>query len=652
MSHKVGFRTLVLPLVLASCLLAGLLAIPEVRKAVRACGPGTSLREYLYTGFWQPMYYTVRRLTGIDRGKPEEQTLYAGFLTHEVPSALRDLREAYHEIAEPPSLADTLDESDDSPWGQANQAAVLALAAGKLFGQDLDEARLIDCKIAMRAAERNPAKRSAAQDKLKKYISETTTPVFVSEARGWLARLHYLQKEFVPAVKIYLDEIDSSRSAIKRETLITSLRWAYASGEPKIWDRVEEFFDTARHALFIINLITNQGYYFSGDNDWERKQKDARGRMLLDLLHGHPDLFQSGSDSEELAMASMRIALFMGDPVSTLRYAAAVSKPKILAENPEYHWMSAVAYFVQRQYAQAEKPLLAMLRAGSANGEDRQTAANALIGVYLKTDRPAEALHMAFLQDTFQQEEGYEENPESARHRWCGWMTSANLYYLLDVQLSDEDLLEYLRKYPKTEKLQRHRDFPADQLVRYTLAVRQARREEYDLAAKQYAELGYPVRAHRMQTLAGLLARTKDAALSKEERLKEFCDYGAYIAANQERLYFNDLVSRGWQRYLFLEKDESQSWSSDPRSQPGLTALERQTALNNERKLRDEQEERWKAYRIFEKVANESENAELRRKAILQLLDCLVRINVGRFGRGVEIRTAISDWKRRLRNIP
>jgi hypothetical protein len=102
------------------------------------------------------------------------------------------------------------------------------------------------------------------------------------------------------------------------------------------------------------------------------------------------------------------------------------------------------------------------------------------------------------------------------------------------------------------------------------------------------------------------------------------------------------------QIYVFLENYIAQFGSGDPHSQPGLTRSERATILADNRRLRDEQEERWKAFHVLEQVARAAGHTELGRRAALKIIECLGGINTGSFGRGEEIGTAIAEWKRWL----
>ncbi len=627
--------------------LAVFAAIFVITDPIRACGPYLSFRAYLTRSFWLPMYYTIGLL--LPAKIPTGNAPYAGFAGQDVPPALAGLRAAYRPLATTTRL-----NQPQSVLDEASQAAARALAPGVLTGSGLEEARLIDCKLMLRLAEDNLEALDSAIRKLEEFIASAKNPVFVSEARGWLARGYYLQKDYVRAARIYLDETEAADSPLSRDTLVTSLRWVYSIGQGQLWDRAEEFFDTPRHALFLVNLVTNQSPYGLFD-DLSRRMQQERGSKVLALLQEHPELFKSGADSDALVMALMRTSLHLGDTTATLKYGAAVPKSGALRQNPEFNWMEAIARFVRRDYAGAEGPLLRMLNAPSASGEDRVTAAQALIGVYLKTQRKVEALHAAFIQQAVPLERDHWPDVDSPRMQWCFFGLDLDLPYLLDAGLTDEELREYLRKYPTTVGESSvfswgQQSLLSDlQIVRYSLAVRYARHEEYAEAAKIFKEIGIPERAGRMQALAELLARSRNAALPPSERRAALFDYGVMIASNPERVYFNDLLWRGMQRSVFLLQYGTEYGAGSPRIQPGLTRAERQSILSADRRLRDEQEERWKAFHVFEQVAREAGHSDIGNMAAKQIIECLGRINTGRFGRAQEIAKAISTWKHWLK---
>jgi hypothetical protein len=368
--------------------------------AVHGCGPYLALRSYLTRHFWLPMYYTANLL--LSASNPGGSVPYAGFATDAVPAPLADARAAYGRSA----------------FDEAGRAVAQALAPGVLTGKNLEEARLIDCKVSLRQAEADRNALGMARRKLEDFLASAHDRAFAGEARGWLARVFYLQKDYVRAALIYLDETEAGDSPLKRDTLATSLRWSYSAGAALMWDRAEEFFDTPRHALFLVNVLTNQtGYYPPGAES--RRLTKERGAKLIALLQEHPTLFRSGPDSEALILALMRTALYLGDPVATSKYAAAAPKTGALAQNVEFNWMASIARFAEHDFAGAEAPLLRMLNAPSASPEDRATATQALVGVYLKTQRKVEALHASFIQNSEPMQGENWQDIVSPRMQWC-----------------------------------------------------------------------------------------------------------------------------------------------------------------------------------------------------------------------------------------
>jgi len=110
-----------------------------------------------------------------------------------------------------------------------------------------------------------------------------------------------------------------------------------------------------------------------------------------------------------------------------------------------------------------------------------------------------------------------------------------------------------------------------------------------------------------------------------------------YIASNQDRLYFNDTLWSGMQNYA-LHADQGSEF----------TKVERQAQIVLERKLRDDQEERWRAYLILRGIVQESGETEVGRKAAKLAISCVRKINP-RFGRSKELIRAdleLSTWLR------
>ena len=110
------------------------------------------------------------------------------------------------------------------------------------------------------------------------------------------------------------------------------------------------------------------------------------------------------------------------------------------------------------------------------------------------------------------------------------------------------------------------------------------------------------------------------------------------IAENPDRIYFNDTLWGGYQRYALVGSGDSR-----------LTREERRTLMENERKLKDDQEERWRAYLILREVVRDEGKTPLGRQAARLAVVCLRGISE-RFERKDEIRradTELSNWLRR-----
>jgi hypothetical protein len=301
--------------------------------------------------------------------------------------------------------------------------------------------------------------------------------------------------------------------------------------------------------------------------------------------------------------------------------------------------MVASARTLKGDRASAEQPLLRMLNAVGATAADRATAAEALVGVYLETRRPVEALHAAFVQASTPQDDTRAEYG-STRMQWCVYCESLDLPYLLDGGLTDADLDAYLAKYPTSTGppisvfREANRKMTAPDMVRYSQAVRAARHGAYDKAQALYAGLGITWRAARMEKLATLSARTANTRLDPAARLDARFQMATYLADNPERILFNDLLWRGYQSMAVTDDERKPAGAAD-------------------RALKDAQEERWQASRLFGEIASDPATpGPIARQAVLKLLDCLVRINTNRFGRDDEIKASVARWSLWLKKHP
>jgi hypothetical protein len=598
------------------------------------CGIKFSFRPYLDKRFWQPFAKYEKLLAGPEEKhskKPKVKVVFAGTGESGSP-ALQELRDAY--------------QGDDFPG-----ARILVQTAMNepLSSKEREEVLLIDAKVDMREGEENnPSMLEHSADKLVSFLSLARTPELRSEARGWLARVYYLMGNYSSAAKIYLDEFTMEDTIFSRESLMMSLRmiFRYNGSIRRLADQLEDFFDTPRHALFAVTIATNPIYF---DRD-EMVVMSNTARKAIAVLQKRRDLFSRGKESEALALALMRAALYMGDTGSVLEYAKRIPPKSATATLPDYNWMKGASHFLRKDFAAAEAPLLKMYYSPEADDRDRNAAAQGLTGVYQKLGRGADQLHAAFLAT---RRSGIDEMETSeASLYWPAGVAGYDLAYLLDIQLSNEELEEYLLKYEKAAKslvLDRYsykgRRRTAYEVTKYALAVRLARQEKYVQAGDIYEEIKARPRAKRMRELANLYAKSSDTGLPSDQRLEGNYSYASYLAEHSTQVFFNDMLWNGLQTWTFLGRG-LQSPSYDILSFPlegdaqGLTGNERGLFLKKERQLKDDQEERWRAYKILVSVAKDADNCGLRRKALQKALKALRLINTGRFGREEEIRNA------------
>ncbi|HEY2945614.1 MAG TPA: hypothetical protein VGN09_24490 [Vicinamibacteria bacterium] len=586
-------------------------------RAAEGCGPWFVVRPALYAMLWQPSAKSIPELLGPPR-PTERGVVFAGMHAGGTPT-LAAARQAYRELARWRSAHFQPWDPDDPPFledyvATARKSVEEALTREPAVAES-EELQLLRAKISLRHGEALLLKSKTkfvtpesapqdafrrAQQELNDFLKQAHTPSLSSEARGWLARCHYLLGEPHAAARIYLDELDHPDSALETDVLWTSLRllFPYNGSDAALADHLNEYFDTPRHALFAIDLATNPVY--------EGQRDAAIGRKAVAALERHQSVL---ADSQDLVLAGMRASLYMGDPAAALRIAG--SAPPRSAEG---RWMSAVAHFLMRQYDQAEPDLLAVADDKAAPKKARALALLGLLGVYQQLGRGTDQLRAAFRYEEVRggdwdwPGDGY---PWNVGWPYAGWLM--DLSYLLDVQLTDDGL------QPVRDRLEgRSRD-----ALDYELAVRAARREDYATAAAIYSRLGARRRADRMRRLAALFEKSRDAAGRYA--------YAAYLADHTERVFFNDRLWRGFQTSAFLDR----------RPRPELMSPEQYAALvRNERAFRDAQEERWRAFLILEQIAREHPRMELGRRAASKALQCLGRINTDRFGRTEEIAAA------------
>ena len=669
-------------LIVLSSLAAGL----GLWTVVHPCGPGYTFRAYLDKRFWQPLSKYEDSLGKSPQPERKECAPFAGMSDSGNNENLRRARVSYRTL-----------QFDDA------RAAVELGLQENLNESEKEELLLIDAKIDLREGEATPQepqsgkmrkKRLDAQgnadpispadhtglsnkellyrsgDKLRDFIGKSQIAAFRSEARGWLARVCYLTKDYPGATRIYLDELSKEDSIFSLKSLVTSLRilFPYNGSSARLADHLEEYFDTPAHALFVVNLVTNPVY----SSPEERASMADVARKAIEALQKRRDLFAGGAESEALILALMRASLYMGDTRAALSYSQSISEKSETAGKPEFNWMKAACFFLQHEFKAAEAPLQRMYHAREADFRDRSAAALALMGVYQQLGRGADQLHAAFLYSQAEQDRLPEEAREGEGENLTGpyfdfhylpasgWLF--DLPYLLDVQLKDEELSSYLKRYSKPAKLITLKTFSTRQrtayeMVEYALAVRYARQENYWKAASIYEKLNAAPRAERLRRLARLHAEAANPDLSSEQIMEAQFAFAAFLEEHSTQLFFNDMVWHGFQRYAFLTTElDSPCIDKFPRNDPdcqGLTGNERESFLKKERKVKDDQEERWRAYKILDKIREKAGHSELGNRAAARALKCLILINTERFGRREEIDPAIrrlSNWTKRASN--
>src|SRR5579883_2987759 len=256
-----------------------------------ACAFDTSLREYSSVDFWLPF---AKHAASFERPNVHRISApFAGMTAAQGDTPLSRLRAAYQKISE-----------QASPFDPAIARAALAAARAdrRLTPKDQEEADLIDAKIDMRAGEQGETEcLESARKKLDGFLHAAHTPEFLSEARGWLGHVLYLDGDQTGAGKIYLDELNSSGSNLSRETLLNSLRMNYGyDGGPDLLAHLEDYFDTPEHATFAIQLATNphrlESLPSEGPGHLARYQRPERPAesyaRIRNLLQRHRNLFR------------------------------------------------------------------------------------------------------------------------------------------------------------------------------------------------------------------------------------------------------------------------------------------------------------------------------------------------------------------------
>jgi hypothetical protein len=589
-----------------------------------ACPWPNELREYLSRPFWLPFAKTPPAFErpGIRR----IDAPFAGMRSTQETSPLAALRLVYQGISQRDDLA---------PAHQAFDIYTLLSAARanpSLSARDKEELDLIDAKIDLRTLEPAAPEFPRIERKLKAFLNSAKTPEFVSEARGWLGRYYYLKGNQTAAGKIYLDELNRPNSNLSRETILNSLRMTYGyDGGPELVEHLEEYFDTPEHAAFAIELLTNP--------DWERHEQDqpedalpSHYPRLRQLLEKHAALLRTGRGAASLLMLNMRLALRMGDPESARALALKSAETSPVRGEPDFLWMLASANFLTKRYAEAADPLIRLHNSKRASGGQRAAAAYGLCGVYQKVGDPSRQLYYALALHNQSKSVRYFEPYSSVSDLSVYWATSGwDLGLLLEGETPLETLEAFAAQNPQLASIG---------LVKYSLAVRLARENRYAEAAGLYRSVNATRRADRMDRLDRLYRQATDPGLAKPEANEAKFRLAEFIGSNPDRLYFNDRLWGGFQNYAL-------NASTDAR----LTRAERGRLIALERKIRDDQEERWRAFNLLREIARDEGPTPLGRRSARLATQFIRGINP-RFGRTEEVLTGDRELTALLRKHP
>jgi hypothetical protein len=585
-----------------------------VLGCLSACGWDDTLREYLNARFWQPFAKWAESFS-----KEHVRRIsvpYAGMTAAGVDSPLQRARTAYQQFSD----------SNEAPK-VAREAVAAASADLSLSDKDREELSLIDAKIEMRAGEPDDREQlGRSKTKLRAFLRRARDPAFVSEARGWLARVDYLMGDQASAGKIYLDELNRSGSNLSRDTLLNSLHIVYRyDGGPQLRAQLDQYFDTPEHAAFAIEVATNPHWDRSDPPMEAARETPSLYPRIRELLDQHRALLNSST----LALLAMRTALRAGDPDGAARIAREVPADATVRSDPDFNWMAGAAAYLSHEYAAAEAPLLALFRSPKASRDQKAAAAYGLCGVYWKTGNVTERIRYALWLHTLDRKEhlglSYAGQIGDYTVYWncSGW----DLGMLLDAEAPIEAMQQFVASNPHLEDIR---------LIQYALAVRLTREDRYDEAASIYQEIHANVRGPRTRRLAALYSEANRQDLTDNERWEAKIRLAQFLSENENRIYYNDTLWGGFQRYAF-----------QPSGRGDTTREERDSLAARERQLKDQQEEYWRAHLILRDVVRETGRNPLGKKAAVLEVKCLRRIETDRFGRSDEIRVAdleISRW--------
>jgi hypothetical protein len=618
------------------------------------CAISISQRAYLNRGFWQPFAHYVVQTVRHWRNRELDLRPFAGFSTpSRVSASLAKARSDFRLLTK--AFEESEWDNDEAlemlPFDAVRQTIEQARNQNGLIPDEKDELELMAAKVDLREGfVGDKARLLSAQGCLRAFLQRAPASPYRSEARGWLACACYRLGQYSEATKIYLDEFKALDSNVNSQSLANSLKIVIKKAKPTLAAHIGEYFDTPEHALFIIQIVS--GPLTIQGNDPQLMQQN--GKTILREMEKHRQLFAKKEDAEKLALAMMRVSLAMGDMGRILQYAKEMPGASKAGQSPDYHWLVGCAHFLSHNYAAAELPLQKMLKAPNASLLRQGKAAMALIGVYEQLHRPLDELDVALkllqIRSRHDQivdaiEKASEKNLENLPERYLpdeqfDYYVSEldplmpftdlafDLSILLDSKLTVEQLQQYWDAHPQS-----------DPLVPYSLAVRYARQEKFDRAARLYAQAGAKIRHKRMLELQTLYAVTQAPSRTPEEVQQARLVYARFLSSHSCGVFFNDRLWNSFQTRSFLDHTVSDEYDnpSEDMDNVGLIRQERDRIFQQQRLLQDEQEEYWQAYKIFDGIVKAVGPTSLGRQAAIEAIRCLDHIG-SRFGREDEIK--------------
>ncbi len=586
-----------------------------VARSGDACAFDTSLGNTLKTRFWLPFTRSGWNFAKADVERVHED--YAGMGASAADTPLARLRTAYQlDLASPIT----------QPFDDAKYRAAVADARSDktLSRAEREEVDLIDAKIDIRMHMPGDTEYLLrAKEKLERLLKTATASKMLSEARGWLAHVQLKLGDQTSAGKIYLDELNWQGSNLSQDIILNSIAEAYRpSRDPELLEHLEEYFDSPEHAVFAIEMLTNPADLPDGTR-LPAPQPDSGQRAyrrIRQLLQERQALFAADAGGT-LSLLGMRTALRAGDPSGAVAIAQMIPADAPVKAKPDFNWMLGSACFLSHNFAAAEAPLLSIVNSPGASEGRKADAAYGLIGVYRKLSNPIEEIRFGLVFRANTQAVTDEEIPDVA------WPPNAfDLELLLDAEAPVPALQGFVSKYGSQEG--------AD-VVKYAFAVRLARLDRYTESAKLFELTAAKERTMRMLEMARLYRQAYLSGLSTEQSHKARYNLAEFLSQNDRKVYFNDSLWSGWQNYMLSGAEELGFTNAEGIAQVGL-----------ERRLRDDQEEYWRAYPILRTIVYDAGKTEMGRRAARLAIQCVRRISP-RFGRRNEIVKAdleLSRW--------